>query len=95
MNGGDGWGNDNAVPLLRGAPPQVRERDHEDSHADDIDETSEESKVVLMSQMGHFRQILRGCRLVDVRFAPKAEVDPMLRTTGAGFLSGAATVPSS
>jgi hypothetical protein len=52
MNGGDGWGNDNAVPLLRGAPPQVRERDHDDSHADDIDETSEESKVVLMSQMG-------------------------------------------
>jgi hypothetical protein len=44
MNGGDGWGNDKAVPLLSGAPPQVRERDHDDSHADDIDETSEESK---------------------------------------------------
>jgi len=37
-------GNDKAVPLLSGAPPQVRERDHGDSHADDIDETSEESK---------------------------------------------------
>jgi len=44
MNGGDGWVNDKAVPLLSGAPPQVRERDHDDSHADDIDETSEESK---------------------------------------------------
>jgi hypothetical protein len=29
---------------LSGAPPQVRERDHGDSHADDIDEMSEESK---------------------------------------------------
>jgi hypothetical protein len=38
------WVNDKAVPLLSGAPPQVRERDHDDSHADDIDETSEESK---------------------------------------------------
>jgi hypothetical protein len=37
-------GNDKAVPLLSGAPPQVRERDHDDSHAGDIDETSEESK---------------------------------------------------
>jgi hypothetical protein len=27
MNGGDGWVNDKAVPLLSGAPPQVRERD--------------------------------------------------------------------
>jgi hypothetical protein len=36
--------NDKAVPLLSGAPPQVRERDHDDSHAHDIDETSEESK---------------------------------------------------
>jgi hypothetical protein len=44
MNGGDGWVNDKAVPLLIGAPPQVRERDHDDSHAADIDETSEESK---------------------------------------------------
>jgi hypothetical protein len=44
MNGGDGWVNDKAVPLLSGAPPQVRERDHDDSHADDIDETSEERK---------------------------------------------------
>jgi len=37
-------GNDKAVPLLSGAPPQVRKSDHEDSHVDDIDETSEESK---------------------------------------------------
>ena len=37
-------GNDKAVPLLRGAPPQVRERDHDDSHGKAIDETSEESK---------------------------------------------------
>jgi len=44
MNGGDGWVNDKAVPLLRGAPPQVRKRDHDDSHTADIDETSEESK---------------------------------------------------
>jgi hypothetical protein len=44
MNGGDGWVNAKAVPLLSGAPPQVRERDHDDSHAADIDETSEESK---------------------------------------------------
>lgn len=36
--------NDKAVPLLSGAPPQVRELDHDDSHAVDIDETSEESK---------------------------------------------------
>jgi len=38
-------GNDKAVPLLSGAPPQVRERDHDDSHADDIDKTFEESKL--------------------------------------------------
>ena len=44
MNGGDGWVNDKAVPLLGGAPPQVREREHDDSHAADIDETLEESK---------------------------------------------------
>ena len=44
MNGGDGWVNDKAVPLLRGAPPQVRERGHDDGHAVDIDETSKESK---------------------------------------------------
>jgi hypothetical protein len=44
MNGGNGWVNDTAVPLLRGAPPQVRKRDHDVSHAADIDETSEESK---------------------------------------------------
>jgi hypothetical protein len=44
MNGGDGWVNDKAVPLLSGAPPQVRERDHGDCHADDIDETPRESK---------------------------------------------------
>jgi hypothetical protein len=44
MNGGDGWVNDEAVPLLNGAPPQVRERDHGDSHADGIDETLKESK---------------------------------------------------
>jgi len=44
MNGGDGWVNDKAVPLLRGAPPQVRERDHDGSHAADIDEAPEESK---------------------------------------------------
>jgi hypothetical protein len=44
MNGGDGWVNDKAVPLLSGAPPQVRERDHGDCHADDIDETPKESK---------------------------------------------------
>jgi hypothetical protein len=44
MNGGDGWVNDKAVPLLSGAPPQVRERGHDDSHAADIDETSKESK---------------------------------------------------
>jgi hypothetical protein len=44
MNGGNGWVNDKAVPLLRGAPPQVRKRDHDVSHAADIDETSEESK---------------------------------------------------
>jgi len=44
MNGGDGWVNDKAVPLLRGAPPQVRERGHDDGHAVDIDETSEECK---------------------------------------------------
>jgi hypothetical protein len=37
-------GNDKAVPLLSGAPPQVRGRDHDDSHANDIDETFEESK---------------------------------------------------
>jgi len=37
-------GNDKAVPLLSGAPPQVRKSDDEDSHVDDIDETSEESK---------------------------------------------------
>ncbi|XIA63974.1 hypothetical protein ACFIOY_34170 [Bradyrhizobium sp. TZ2] len=46
MNGGDGWVNDKAVPLLGGAPPQVRERDHDDSHADDIALTSGESKPV-------------------------------------------------
>jgi hypothetical protein len=44
MNGGDGWVNDKAAPLLSEAPPQVREHGHDDSHADDIDETSEESK---------------------------------------------------
>jgi hypothetical protein len=44
MNGGDGWVNDKAVPLLSGAPPQIREGHHGDSHAVDIDETSEESK---------------------------------------------------
>jgi hypothetical protein len=44
MNGGDGWVNDKAVPLLSGAPPRVRERDHDDSHAHNIEETSEESK---------------------------------------------------
>jgi hypothetical protein len=44
MNGGDGWVNDNAVPLLSGAPPQVRERDHDDNHVVDIDETPEEIK---------------------------------------------------
>src|SRR5580704_6596050 len=44
MNGGDGWVNDKAVPLLRGAPPQVRERGHDNGHAVDIDETSEECK---------------------------------------------------
>jgi len=44
MNGGDGWVNDKAVPLLSGAPPQVRERDNQDSHADNIGEPSEESK---------------------------------------------------
>jgi hypothetical protein len=37
-------GNDEAVPLLSGAPPKVRE-DHHDSHADDIDEISEKSKT--------------------------------------------------
>jgi hypothetical protein len=49
MNGGDGWVNDKAVPLLSGAPPQVRERDHDDSHAADIDEISEESKPAYVS----------------------------------------------
>jgi len=44
MNGGDGWVNDKAVPLLSGAPPQVRERDHGDSHGAHMDETCEESK---------------------------------------------------
>jgi hypothetical protein len=44
MNDGDGWVNDKTVPLLCGAPPQVRERDHDDSHETNIDETSEESK---------------------------------------------------
>jgi hypothetical protein len=44
MNGGDGWVNDKAVPLLCGAPPQVRECDHGDSHAGDIDEIPAESK---------------------------------------------------
>ena len=44
MNGGDGWVNDKAVPLLSGAPPQVREGDYDVSHVGDIDETSEESK---------------------------------------------------
>jgi hypothetical protein len=44
MNGGDGWVNDKAVPLLSGAPPQVHERDHDHSHAHHIDETPEESK---------------------------------------------------
>jgi hypothetical protein len=44
MNGGDGWVNDKAVPLLGAAPPHVREGDLNDSHAADIDETSEESK---------------------------------------------------
>jgi hypothetical protein len=37
-------GNDKAVPLLSEAPPQVRGRDHDDSRANDIDETFEESK---------------------------------------------------
>jgi hypothetical protein len=45
MNGGDGWVNDKAVPLLGGAPPQVCEGDH-DNHMADIDRTSEESKPV-------------------------------------------------
>jgi len=44
MNGGDGCVNDKAVPLLDGAPPQVRERDHGERHAGDIDQTSEEGK---------------------------------------------------
>src|SRR4051812_39990501 len=44
MNGGDGCVKDKAVPLLSGAPPRVRERDHGDSHAADLDETYEESK---------------------------------------------------
>jgi len=44
MNGGDGWVNDKAVPLLNGAPPQVLELDHDGSHAVGIDEISEESK---------------------------------------------------
>jgi len=44
MNGGDGWVNDKAVPLLSGAPPQVRERDHGDSHKAHMDEACEESK---------------------------------------------------
>jgi hypothetical protein len=44
MNGGDGWVNDKAVPLLSGAPPQIRERVHGDSHAHDIDQMPEESK---------------------------------------------------
>jgi hypothetical protein len=43
MNGGDGCVNDKAVPLLNGAPPQVRERDHDGSHAAVIDEILEES----------------------------------------------------
>jgi hypothetical protein len=55
MNGGDGWVNDKAVPLLSRAPPQVRERDHDDSHVAGIDETSKESKPGLMSQMGQKR----------------------------------------
>jgi hypothetical protein len=50
MNGGDGWVNDKAVPLLSGAPPQVRERDHDDSHAADIDFRGKQAG--LMSQMG-------------------------------------------
>jgi hypothetical protein len=45
MNSGDGWVNNKAVPLLSGAPPQVRERDHDDSHPANLDETSEESKL--------------------------------------------------
>jgi hypothetical protein len=44
MYGGDGCVNDKAVPLLDGAPPQVRERDHGERHAGDIDETCRESK---------------------------------------------------
>jgi hypothetical protein len=44
MNGGDGWVNDKAVPLLSGAPPQVRERDQGDSDGAHMDETCEESK---------------------------------------------------
>jgi hypothetical protein len=44
MNGGDGWMNDKAVPLLSGAPPQVRELDHGDSHVANMDETCDESK---------------------------------------------------
>lgn len=52
MNGGDGWVNDKAVPLLGGAPPQVSECDHGDSHAPDIDETSEESKPTLWVMFG-------------------------------------------
>jgi hypothetical protein len=32
------------VPLLSGAPPRVRERDHGDSHGTHMDETYEESK---------------------------------------------------
>jgi hypothetical protein len=38
-------GNDKAVPLLSGAPPQIREGDHDDGHGKDIDEGSEESKL--------------------------------------------------
>jgi hypothetical protein len=45
MNGGAGWVNDKAVPLLSEAPPQVREGEHDDSHGAYIDETSEESKL--------------------------------------------------
>jgi len=49
MNGGDGWVNDKAVPLLSGAPPQVRERDHGDSHGAHMDETCEECKPLDVS----------------------------------------------
>jgi hypothetical protein len=44
MSGGDGCGNDKAVPLLIGAPPQVRGWDHGSCHAPDMTETRAKSK---------------------------------------------------